>query len=138
MYSEITQDEFNNVVSKKISEANEKITSLFGEANTGDLKSKIDSFIKAVFGDDFKWSEEDKKKLGELLKKSSSNEKSKVVDDIDQLFLDVTSKKSSEKTEKVVEEIQSLLTQKKYDKVKQNMYTLVDKIDKIEKIPTYN
>nr|VZR97903.1 hypothetical protein MF5295_00526 [Mycoplasma feriruminatoris] len=138
LYSEITQDEFNKVNSKKTTEANNKIISLFNENNSENLKSKIDNFINEVFGNDFKWNENDKKKLGELLKQTSNEQKDNVLEKIDQLFLDITGRKTNENAKNAAEEIEYLLTQKQYDEVKQKMYELVDKIEKIEKLPILN
>ncbi|WFQ90230.1 hypothetical protein [Mycoplasma feriruminatoris] len=131
LYSEIIEDEFNNKWSKKIAEANSKVTELFDQSGFENIMSKINTFISDIFGKDSNWNEEDKKKLIDLLKKGSSTNKEKTLEYIDQLFLDITGKNSKEKLEKEIAKLEKILTQKDYNKVKEIVNELVSKIEKI-------
>ncbi|WFQ91052.1 lipoprotein [Mycoplasma feriruminatoris] len=132
LYSVISQEEFNNKWSEKISEANVKVVKLFGNNNSESLKTQINDFVTEVFGVNSKWTDEDKKKLSDILMKTSKENKDDYIDDLDQLFINVTSRET-EQEKKAKEEIEKLLNQGDYGKVKKIIYELIDKNEEIQK-----
>ncbi|WFQ94402.1 hypothetical protein [Mycoplasma feriruminatoris] len=135
LYFNIVQNDFDNKLSKLMSDVRNVIPELFKKYETEGLKTQISIFIGNIFGEKYKWNEKNREKLNTLLTNIVIKEEEKTIDAIEQLFIDLLTDELQNKQNESVSEIEKLIKGKQYPIIKQKLHELINKSKSIEKIP---
>ncbi|WFQ91875.1 hypothetical protein MFERI14815_00488 [Mycoplasma feriruminatoris] len=132
--SNLIQNEFDNKMNK-ISSLISDIFKLFDKYRPEELKTQISDLINQNSKGNYTWNEECKKKLDEILKQISKEEKNTIVNKIEELFFTLLNNESENKRKNLNNELDQLLKSKQYEKIKEKLYGMLEKSKNIEKAP---
>ncbi|WP_434323523.1 hypothetical protein [Mycoplasma capricolum] len=128
------QKTFNIDAFKKISDLNTEITRAFEKSHSEDLKTQITLIISNSFISEYKFSQEQIKKITELLTQANKDNKEKVLKTFNELVTEILTKQFEEEIKKITSEIDTLISNKKYEDVKNKLIEFIKKTAELEKL----
>ncbi|WP_434323524.1 hypothetical protein [Mycoplasma capricolum] len=135
--SKIIESTFNNEASRKIADLNNRVAKLFEKPEINNLEVEINLLINDNFDEKQHFTDKEKKKIKEILTNATTkakDNKDKIITDIDQLFTDLLTNEFQKKLKESTDQLKILLSKKEYEKVKEELFKLVDKVEELEKL----
>ncbi|KKW61482.1 hypothetical protein [Mycoplasma capricolum] len=135
--SKIIESTFNNEASRKIADLNNRVAKLFEKPNINSLDVEINLLISENFDEKQHFTDKEKNKIKEILANATTKpkeNKDKIITDIDQLFTDLLTNEFQKKLKESTDQLKILLSKKEYEKVKEELFKLVDKVEELEKL----
>ncbi|WP_434335629.1 hypothetical protein V2P56_02435 [Mycoplasma capricolum subsp. capricolum] len=129
-----TQKTFDVDAFKKISDLDTEITRAFEKSGSEDLKTQITLIISNSFISEYKFSQEQIKKMTELLTQANKDSKEKVLKTFNELVTEILTKQFEEEIKKITSEIDTLISNKKYEDVKNKLIEFIKKTAELEKL----
>ncbi|WFQ90229.1 hypothetical protein [Mycoplasma feriruminatoris] len=129
----ILEKTFEQKAQKRMSELDDKISSLFSKSNFDQIKAEITLLFSEIYSTTSTSSENNRKNLTELLSKVDKKDKETIWEIINVLLNDILKSEFDEEKKKIDSEVEELLKKDSFGELKEKLFNLLKQATDLEK-----